>query len=54
MRTIRNIVIAITMLLSFILALDCEEIKPAPFNGTIFIDSDIITPDDPTTFVKLY
>ena len=54
MRTIRNIVIAITMLLSFILALDCEEIKPAPFNGTIFIDSDTITLEDPTTFVKLY
>ena len=54
MRTIRNIVIAITMLLSFILALDCEEIKPAPFNGTIFIGSDTITLDDPTTFVKLY
>ena len=54
MRTVRNIVIAITMLLSFILALDCEELEPAPFNGTIFIDNDIITPDDPTTFVKLY
>ena len=54
MRTIRNMVIAITMLLYFILALDCEELEPAPFNGTIFIDNDIITPDDPTTFVKLY
>jgi hypothetical protein len=24
-----------------------------PFHGTIFIDPDIITPDDPTTFLKL-
>ena len=40
------------MLLSFILALDCEELEPAPFNGTIFIDNDIITPDDPNNFCK--
>jgi hypothetical protein len=26
---------------------------PPPFNGTIFIDPDIITPDDPTTFLGL-
>ena len=54
MRIISAIIIAFTMPLSFILALDCEKLEPAPFNGTIFIDSEIITTDDPPTFVKLY
>ena len=54
MRTISIIIIVTTMLLSFILALDCEEIKPALFNGTIFIHIDTIPLDDPTTYVKLY
>mgnify|MGYP001164923300 FL=1 len=54
MLIIRNLIIAIMILLSFGLALDCKENETAPFNGTIFIDKDIITPDDPTTFVKLY
>lgn len=30
----------------------CAEAKP-PFGGTIFIDRDIITPDDPTAFESL-
>lgn len=29
------------------------ETKSPPFGGTIFIDPDIITPDDPTTFLDL-
>ena len=32
---------------------DCINYFKAPFSGTIFIDPDIITPDDPTTFVSL-
>ena len=40
MRTISIIVIATTMLLSFILALDCEELEPAPFNGCLLYTSD--------------
>ncbi len=32
---------------------DCINYSKAPFSGTIFIDPDIITPDDPTTFVSL-
>ncbi|MEX2351762.1 MAG: hypothetical protein WD529_04935 [Balneolaceae bacterium] len=31
---------------------DSEEFNP-PFNGTIFINPDIITPDDPSSFVDL-
>ena len=31
----------------------CINYSKAPFSGTIFIDPDIITPDDPTTFVSL-
>ena len=32
---------------------DCDEYSTPPFSGTIFIDPDIITPEDPTTFVSL-
>lgn len=32
---------------------ECLETKSPPFSGTIFIDPDIITPDDPTTFLDL-
>ena len=32
---------------------NCVKSSKAPFSGTIFIDPDIITPDDPTTFVSL-
>ena len=32
---------------------ECLETKSPPFGGTIFIDPDIITPDDPTTFLDL-
>ena len=31
----------------------CNDNFNPPFGGTIFIDPDIITPDDPTTFVSL-
>ena len=31
----------------------CDENYSPPFGGTIFIDPDIITPEDPTTFVSL-
>ena len=31
----------------------CDEDYNPPFGGTIFIDPDIITPEDPTTFVGL-
>ena len=31
----------------------CDSINAAPFHGTIFIDPDIVTPDDPTTFLSL-
>tara|TARA_B110000263_G_scaffold24398_1_gene18722 strand:+ start:117 stop:929 length:813 start_codon:yes stop_codon:yes gene_type:complete len=31
----------------------CTEYASPPFSGTIFIDPDIITSDDPTTFVSL-
>jgi hypothetical protein len=31
----------------------CNDNFSPPFGGTIFIDPDIITPDDPTTFVSL-
>ena len=32
---------------------DCDEYATPPFSGTIFIDPDIITPEDLTTFVSL-
>ena len=32
---------------------ECDKIYNPPFEGTIFIDPDIITEDDPTTFVSL-
>ena len=32
---------------------DCINYEAPPFSGTIFIDPDIITPEDPTTFVSL-
>jgi len=32
---------------------ECVEYGIPPFDGTIFIDPDIITPDDPTTFTSL-
>ena len=32
---------------------NCSDYAPPPFSGTIFIDPDIITSDDPTTFVSL-
>lgn len=31
----------------------CHEIQAQPFSGTIFIDPDIITPSDPTTFTGM-
>ena len=31
----------------------CNDNFNPPYGGTIFIDPDIITPDDPTTFVSL-
>ena len=31
----------------------CDSLNAAPFHGTIFIDPDIVTPDDPTTFLSL-
>ena len=36
-----------------ILDSNCEKIVEAPFHGTIFINPDIITPEDSTTFVNL-
>ncbi len=33
---------------------DCNEHGPPPFHGTIFINPDIITPADPSTFIHLY
>ena len=35
------------------IVVECLETKSPPFYGTIFIDPDIITPDDPTTFLDL-
>jgi len=35
------------------LAYNCESLKEPPFHGTIFIDSEIVTPDDISTFVRL-
>jgi hypothetical protein len=35
------------------IVVECLETKSPPFDGTIFIDPDIITPDDPTTFLDL-
>ena len=32
---------------------NCVKSSKSPFSGIIFIDPDIITPDDPTTFVSL-
>ena len=32
---------------------ECDNNYDPPFGGTIFIDPDIITEDDPTTFVSL-
>ena len=32
---------------------DCINYETPPFSGTIFIDPDIITPEDPSTFVSL-
>jgi len=32
---------------------ECSTLGTPPFGGTIFIDPDIITPEDPTTFVNL-
>jgi hypothetical protein len=32
---------------------ECTTLGTPPFGGTIFIDPDIITPEDPTTFVSL-
>ena len=32
---------------------ECDNNYDPPFGGTIFIDPDIITEDDPTTFVNL-
>ena len=32
---------------------ECDKIYNPPFEGTIFIDPDIIKEDDPTTFVSL-
>ena len=31
----------------------CEVLKDPPFHGTIFIDSEIVTPEDISTFVRL-
>ena len=32
---------------------ECDENFNPPFSGTIFIDPDIITEEDPTTFISL-
>ena len=32
---------------------ECTTLGTPPFGGTIFIDPDIITPEDPTTFISL-
>lgn len=32
---------------------ECTEYGSPPFDGTIFIDSNIVTPNDPTTFISL-
>ena len=52
--------LALTILLAYCTApeekdtiVECLETKPPPFGGTIFIDPDIITPDDPSAFVDL-
>lgn len=45
--------IAGIMVLTHGLASDCIEYGTSPFSGTIFLDPDIITPDDPTTFESL-
>ena len=61
---IRKIVLAISICLyqfccqpnnppSLITANNCEEIKEPPFHGTIFIDKDIVTPEDASTFSSL-
>ena len=39
-------------LLIIVFTFTCAEAKP-PFGGTIFVNRDIITPDDPTAFESL-
>ena len=33
---------------------DCTDHDPPPFHGTIFINPDIITSSDPSTFIDLF
>ncbi len=40
--------------LTFGFSSECLNMGTAPFSGTIFIDPDIITPTDPSTFLGLY
>jgi hypothetical protein len=55
MRTISMLILACTPLLPIIAQVDSvnlDEDKP-PFSGTIFIDPDIITENDPTMFLEI-
>ena len=44
----------LAILVTAITIIHCQEIDVAPFKGTIFMDPDIITPRDPSTFQSLY
>ena len=57
---IRKKSLALTILLAYCTApeekdtiVECLETKPPPFGGTIFIDPDIITPDDPLSLIHI-
>ncbi|MDP6169104.1 MAG: hypothetical protein QF780_03775 [Candidatus Marinimicrobia bacterium] len=47
-------ILFILIIFTYGIASECTDHGTAPFSGTIFIDPDIITPDDPTTFESLY
>ena len=46
--------ILVILMANTVFTSDCINQKNPPFHGSIFIDPNIITPDDPTTFVSLY
>ena len=43
-----------SLFITFGFSSECIKTGEAPFSGTIFIDPNIITSEDPTTFEKLY
>ena len=48
------LIYAIIICITISLASECSENGEAPFEGTIFIDSNIITSEDPSAFIELY